>query len=146
MWNFRKCANFKYQLIIRLSKWYIRPKVLCAVCNIASRGKCWKDGFEEGRGGWRMDEREGGETVRESFNKSMNIVNSSTVRSRIISTLSENNYTLSGRICLSSCPPPIFTLSQGGVSNRSIIFPPRSSGHCLLNRTLRRYSGRSLRE
>lgn len=49
-------------------------------------------------------DREGRGMVRESFNKSMNIVNSSTARSRIISTLSENNYTLSGRICLPSCP------------------------------------------
>lgn len=48
------------------------------------------------RGGWRDGQS--------PFNKSMNIVNSPTVRSRIISTLSENNYTLSGRICLPSCP------------------------------------------
>lgn len=77
----------------------------------------------------------------------MNIVNSATVRSRIISTLSENNYTLSGRICLPSCPRLFLPSPQGGVSNRSIIFPPRSSGHCLLNRTPRRYpSAKSLRE
>lgn len=123
-------SNFKCQIIIRSSN--IRLKVLCIVCNIASRDKCWdgkvfEDGGEEGR------------SERRSFNKSMNIVKQLDARSRIISTLSENNYTLSGRIRLPSCLR-LSLPSPQGVSNRSIIFPPHSSGHCLLNRTLRRYS------
>lgn len=61
----------------------VQLKVLCTVCNIASRGKCWNGKVFEDGGGWpEKGSKEGkgqSEGRRESFNKSMNIVNSSTL-------------------------------------------------------------------